>query len=92
VRQNAEQGLKAIRSQAIEKDIPIVEFKGKGGAGWHYDATDKAPKPGEFRYLRQGMLMLSGELMLWFTILTDDRNDPALAGAMQMLQGATHAK
>jgi hypothetical protein len=91
VRQNVEQGLKAIRSQAAEKDIAIVEFKGKGGAGWYYDATDKAPKPGEFITLRQGMLILSGELVLWFTILTNDRKDPALAGAMRMLQGATHA-
>ena len=90
VRHNVEQGLKAIREQALEKDIPIVEFKGKAGAGWYYDATDKAPKPGEFRYLRQGMLMLSGEVILWFTILTNERKDPALAGAMRMLQGAMH--
>ena len=92
VRQNVEQGLKAIRSQALEQDIPIVEFRGKGGAGWYYDATDRAPKPGEFAYLRQGMLMVSGELVLWFTILTNDRKDPALAGAMRMLQGAEHTK
>jgi hypothetical protein len=92
VRQNVEQGLKAIRGQAVEKNIPIVEFKGRGGAGWYYDATDRAPKPGEFVLLRQGMLIASGELVLWFTILTNERQDPALAGAMRMLQGAEHAK
>ena len=87
VRQYVETALKPIREQAVEKSIPIVEFAGKSGAGYYFDATDKDPGPGEFKYLRQGMLMLDG-IALGFTILTSNRQEPVVRDAMQMLQGA----
>jgi hypothetical protein len=90
VRQYVESALKSIREQAVEKDIPVVEFTGKTGAGYYFDATDKDPGPGEFRYLRQGMLMV-GSLALGFTVLSGDRQEPLVRDAMQMLQGATLA-
>jgi len=90
VRRNVEHAVGAARDQAIEKEIPVVEFAGKSGAGYYFEATDKAPKPGEFRFLRQGMLMV-GDMLLAFTILADDRQAPVVRDAMQMLQGATHA-
>ena len=87
VRQYVETALKPIREQAVEKSIPIVEFAGKSGAGYYFDATDRDPGPGEFKYLRQGMLMLDG-IALGFTILTNNRQEPVVRDAMQMLQGA----
>jgi hypothetical protein len=86
-RQYVESALKPIREQALEKNIPILEFAGKTGAGYYFDATDKDPAPGEFRYLRQGMLVLDG-IALGFTILTNNRQAPVVRDAMQMLQGA----
>jgi len=87
VRQYVENALKPIREQAVEKTIPIVEVAGKSGTGYYFDATDKDPAPGEFRYLRQGMLMVDG-IALGFTILTNSRQEPLMRDAMQMLQGA----
>jgi hypothetical protein len=86
-RQYVESALKPIREQALEKNIPILEFAGKTGAGYYFDATDKDPAPGEFRYLRQGMLVLDG-IALGFTILTNNRQAPVVRDAMQMLLGA----
>ncbi|HEX2650672.1 MAG TPA: hypothetical protein VHN19_12145 [Burkholderiales bacterium] len=90
VRQYVENALKPIREQAVEKSIPIVEFAGKSGAGYYFDATDKDPAPGEFKYLRQGMLMTNG-IALGFTILTHSRQEPLVREAMQVLQGAAVA-
>ena len=90
VRQYVENALKPIRGQAVEKSIPIVEFSGKSGPGYYFDATDKDPGPGEFRNLRQGMLMADG-IALGFTILTNNRQEPVVREAMQMLQGASVA-
>lgn len=87
VRQYVESALKPIREQAVEKNLPIVEFAGKTGAGYYFDATDKDPGPGEFKYLRQGMLMVDG-IALGFTILTNNRQEPLVRDAMQMLQNA----
>ena len=90
LRQYVENALKPIREQAVEKTIPVVEFAGKSGPGYYFDATDKDPAPGEFKYLRQGMLMADG-IALGFTILTNSRQEPLVRDAMQMLQGAAVA-
>ncbi|HXR57888.1 MAG TPA: hypothetical protein VN747_01085, partial [Burkholderiales bacterium] len=90
LRQYVESALKPIREQAVENNIPVVEFAGKSGAGYYFDATDKDPAPGEFKYLRQGMLIVDG-IALGFTILTNSRQEPVVREAMQMLQGATLA-
>ena len=91
VRENTSRDIEGIKAQAVEKEIPIVEFKGKGGLGYYFEATDKAPKPGEFKYLRQGTLMVGDNRLLVFTILTNSRQEPVIRDAMQMLQGAVVA-
>lgn len=85
VRQTADEA----KSQAIEQVIPLKEIAGTSGIGYYFSATDRAPKPGEFKYLTQGTLRV-GELALMFTVLTNDGGEMALADAMEMLKGAKH--
>ena len=89
-RENTQRDSEGVKDQAVEKTIPIVEFAGKGGPGYYFDATDKAPKAGEYKYLRQGTLLV-GDKLLIFTILSNSRQEPVLRDAMQMLQGAVFA-
>src|SRR5215472_7985297 len=89
-RENTQRDMEGIKDQAVEKQIRIVEFKGKAGVGYYFDATDKAPKPGEFKLLRQGTLLVGDKLLL-FTILSNSRQEPVIRDAMQMLQGAAFA-
>ena len=91
VRQHVVRALTGVRDQAAEKEIPVVEFKGKSGVGYYFDATDKAPKPGEFKTLRQGMLLVDG-VIVGFTILANSRDEQVVREAMQVLQGASRAK
>ncbi len=90
VRKNVEHAVSAVKDQAVEKEIPVQQFKGKSGAGYYFEATDRAPKPGEFKFLRQGMLAI-GDILLAFTVLADSRDEPVMGQALTMLQGATHA-
>ncbi len=90
VRSYVEQAAKAVKDEALEKEIPITEFKGKSGTGYYFEATDKAPKAGEFKFLRQGMLPVDG-LLVAFTILANSRQEPVLRDAMQLLEGAARA-
>ena len=53
-RENTERSMEEIKGQTVEKQIPILEFKGKAGIGYYFDATDKAPKPGEFKSSARG--------------------------------------
>lgn len=89
VRANVAKGIDAVREQALEKEIPLTEFPGGAGPGWYFDATDKAPKAGEYKYLRSGMLIV-GDLLVAFAILSDGRDEPVMAEAMRILQGAAH--
>jgi len=73
------------RAQAVEADLPVRDLPGQGLFGAYFSATDKAPKPGEYRNLTQGMVAI-GELHVGFTILSN--GDPAAVNgpALQMLQ------
>ena len=90
VRQNVERGIAAVKSQAVEKEIRVTGFQGKSGAGYYFEATDKAPKVGEYKFLRHGMLMV-GDLLVAFAILTNDREEQVMRDAMDLLRSAAHA-
>ena len=49
----------------------------------------KAPKPGEYKYMTQGMLVVR-ELAVSFTILTNDGQQQVVQDALTMLKSATH--
>lgn len=85
VRQAAER----IRPQAIEEAIDIERLRGTRGAGYFFSVTDREPPPGEFRYMTQGALQ-TGELIVWFTILTNDGQEAEVARALSMLQSLDH--
>jgi hypothetical protein len=51
--------------------------------------TDKAPNPGEYKYLTQGMLRVS-ELVVSFSILTNDGQEQVREDALALLKSAVH--
>jgi hypothetical protein len=77
------------KPHAMEETIPLREIAGASGTGYCFTATDKAPKPDEFKYMTQGIIRV-GEIALLFTILTNDGAEAALGGSLEMLKSATH--
>jgi hypothetical protein len=75
--------------QAVEAALPIKELVGTDGQGFYFAATDKAPKPGEYKYLAQGMIRV-GEIALGFTILSNDGQADLVTSALQLLVTARH--
>ncbi|NWJ41358.1 MAG: hypothetical protein HXX12_10345 [Geothrix sp.] len=87
-------GQNAFKGQTVEQELPLKTLTGSQGAGFFYEATDKAyrapagpPPPGEFPILTHGELGL-GRLMLSFTIMSDAKGDPAVAEALAAIQKA----
>jgi hypothetical protein len=76
-------------SQSVERVLPIQEIKGVDGRGFYFAATDRAPKPGEYKYLTQGMIRV-GEIALAFTILTNDGEESVVQAALKILRTAAH--
>ncbi len=89
MRKSVMRSIEDARPQAVEQVIPLQELTGTAGAGYYFSATDKSPKPGEFKYMTQGMLRV-GDLALMFTALTNDSAEPALAETMAMLKKAKY--
>ena len=75
--------------QSIEQTIPLRELAGATGFGYYFTATDKAPGPGEFKYIAQGTIRV-GEIALMFTVLTNDGAGSALSNSLEMLKSAKH--
>lgn len=73
------------KASAVEQSLPVRELKGAAVEGFYFSATDRAPKPDEFKYLTSGSALVSG-LQVTFTILGNrDRaaTDAALLGALR---------
>jgi hypothetical protein len=89
LRAAVEQAAHAAKSQAVESELPIIEFQGRSGPGFYFSATDRAPKPGEYKFLNQGILRV-GELTVTFTILTNDGQELIVKQALDLLKSAAH--
>jgi hypothetical protein len=77
----------AAAPQSVEGKLSIVTMGGGQGPGYYFDATDRAPKPGEFKYMTQGAVGV-GELVCTFTILTNDKESPVKNKTLTMVSRA----
>jgi hypothetical protein len=89
LRKQVEQIAETAKSQAIEPTLRIVELQGRSSRGFYFSATDRAPKPGEYKFLTQGMVSV-GELTVAFTILTNEGQETIIKQAIELLKSATH--
>lgn len=80
-----------MAKQAVEKTIEAKPLKGPTNIGYYFTATDRAPKPGEFKFLNQGMMVVA-DLLVAFTILTNDGQDAVVTTALSMLSEAENAR
>jgi hypothetical protein len=87
IRRLVERGADGARSQAVEKDLPVREFRSSSVFGNYFSATDRAPKPGEYKYLTQGAATVQG-LAFTFTILSNDDSRVAVESALRMIEAA----
>jgi hypothetical protein len=91
MRHNVQQAADKIKPSAVEQYLPVEELTGAPGPGYYFSATDREPKPGEFKYLTQGMLLV-GDVVVAFSILTNDGQEKAKEEALAMLKRASHAR
>jgi hypothetical protein len=75
-------------SQSVEMTIPVQNLTGPHVHGFYIFATDRAPKPGEWKYLTQGMINIDGAPFA-FTILTNDGQEAVAKAAMDLIRDAS---
>ena len=79
-----------VRPEAVEETIDLLELKGASGPGYYFSVTDRAPKPDEYRFMTEGVIRV-GDLMVTFTILSNDGQSHIVSDALAMLKGAVHS-
>jgi len=82
---------KDVLMSAVEKRLDIIELKSGNSIGYYFFLTDKAPLPGEYKYMMQGIMGI-GELQLAFTFLTNEKNSDAQKSTLNMLTSARQKK
>ena len=75
-------------AKSVEMTIPIHDLTGPNVHGFYYFATDRAPKPDEWKYLTQGMINIDGAPFA-FTILTNDGQEAIAKAALELIRNAS---
>jgi hypothetical protein len=89
IRSEVAEAAKKAASQSVERALPLQELKGTEARGFYFSATDRAPAPGEYKYLTQGIVRV-GEIALAFTVLTNDGEEAVVKATLEMLKTAVH--
>jgi len=81
---------KEAEASAVEKQVRVQELQGGKVRGYYFKATDRAPKPDEFKYLVEGAAVTSDNLVLTFSIFTNDGQDNVIRQGLAAVSKARH--
>jgi hypothetical protein len=73
--------------RAVEKQLPLKQLVGPSCKGYYFFATDRAPAPGEWKYLTEGIAHVGG-IDVAFDILTNDGQEAVAKAALEMIRRA----
>lgn len=76
-----------LLSNAVETKIILQEIRGVDHTGFYFVLTDKAPNPGEYRYMTHGAIGV-GNLLLSATILHRVKESESVKDALSALREA----
>jgi len=89
IRERVERLAEDIKPNVVERNLDIVKLKGSSGTGFYFSATDKSPKPMEYKFVTQGIVN-AARITVGFTILTHEGQGDVVAAALAMLKTAKH--
>lgn len=72
-------------ASAGEKDLDMREFKEGNLEGCYFTLTDPQPKPGEYKYLTQGMAQTKG-VVVTFRVVSNRQNGVERKQALEMIK------
>lgn len=88
IRRLVDEGRRHVAPRAVEKNIRIKTLGGHN-IGYYFGVTDRAPKPGEYRYMIQGAAGV-GNLLMTFTVLSNNQHSALNDEALDVVRSAVH--
>jgi hypothetical protein len=92
VRRVVEETAQKVKSTAVEDHLPIRDLQGENCRALYFSATDRtvvSPSTSDFKYMDQGAAAV-GRMMMTFTVLTNVRDAPERAQALDLVRSARH--
>lgn len=86
-RAQAEAQGRKLLPQVVETSVSVRELRGEHAVGHYFELSDRAPAPGEFAHMLQGVAAY-GTLQVTFTLLTHDAAGPERAAAVELVRTA----
>jgi hypothetical protein len=86
VRDRVAQRAEELAPASTEKKLVVKELRGAESKGYYFAATGPSPKPGEYRYLNQGIVTAGGRTVA-FTGLYNEGGEKDAAAALAALRG-----
>ncbi|HXJ55321.1 MAG TPA: hypothetical protein VNU68_01535 [Verrucomicrobiae bacterium] len=80
-----------VVAQSVEKEADLIQLQGAQTEGYYFSVTDAAPAPGEYKYMSQGLARV-GELLVQFTILSNDPTQKIRDTGLEILRTAGHVQ
>lgn len=80
---------KGAEAASTQSAVAVRNISGPSARGYYFYSTDKAAAAGEWKYLRQGTVSM-GDIVLTFTILTNDARQVDAKTALDMIRHASH--
>ncbi|HUQ28428.1 MAG TPA: hypothetical protein VM051_07535 [Usitatibacter sp.] len=77
----------ALKSQSVEPELKIVDFRAGETYGSYYAATARSPKPDEYKHLTQGTFVLA-DLVVNFSIYTREVRDGIVEKTLDIMKAA----
>ena len=87
LRRMVESAAQNAAAKAVEDSLAVKELAGPELLGFYFSATDKAPKAGEYLFMTQGLARVK-DMLLVFSIYTNDGQEAVVQAALEMLRGA----
>jgi hypothetical protein len=87
LKRQVEMAADKAQPRSLEKVLVVKELAGLVCRGFYFSASDRAPKPGEYKYLTQGIARVRGVLLV-FTVLSNDGQEAIVRAALDMVRGA----
>ncbi len=87
VRTLVEKEAQKLLPKAVDTKIVLQEIRGVDHTGFYFIVTDKAPNPGEYRYMTHGAIGV-GNLLLSATVLHRVKESESVKDALSALRDA----
>ena len=89
IRNMVEDSGEKLLQYSRESSLDLVQIDGAAGTGFYFDLTDANPLEDEFKFLTQGAIGV-GEVVLIFSLFTNDRTSGHREKALAMVKSARH--